>query len=173
MNLGLRRMIVMFVRSVVRSGCRRAPRGRSRCPAGGIGSWGSRTFGPFLGCPFLSSFFFETMGPSAFQFFTSDFAPWCCPPPPPRPSSPISPCKSQHRYPPVDRLLPPPGRQNNPARPRRVLFLFQVTQRHSSLPCAAPAPASFPLSRTSPAREDSAQTWCKSHQSPWQISRRP
>ena len=43
MNLGLRRMIVMCVRSVVRSGCRRAPRGRGWCPAAGIGGLCSRT----------------------------------------------------------------------------------------------------------------------------------
>src|SRR5882762_10364567 len=98
------------------------------------------------------------MGSSAVHFLTSELVPWSCPPPLPRPSSPISPYKSRHRCPPVDRLLPPPGRQNNPARPRRVLLLFQVIQRHSSLPCAAPAPASVPLSRTSPAREYSAQT---------------
>src|SRR5713226_10783739 len=53
---------------------------------------------------------------------------WSCPTPPCRPSSPTSLYKSPHRCPPVDRLLPPPSRQNNPAQPPRVVFLFQVTQ---------------------------------------------
>src|SRR5260370_25934511 len=107
--------------------------------------------------------------PSAVRFFTSELVPWSYPPPPRRPSSPISPCKSRHRCPPVDRLLPPPSRQNNPAQPPRVLFLFQVTQLHSSLPFAAPSPASFPLSQTSPARAYFVQTSCKSRPSPLQI----
>src|SRR5713226_9804471 len=95
---------------------------------------------------------------------------WSCPPPPPRPSSPISPCKSRHRCPPVDPLPSPPSRQNNPAQPPRVLFLFQVTPPHSSLPCEAPAQDSFRLSQTSPARAYSVQTSCKSRPSPSRIS---
>src|SRR5467141_5239472 len=122
------------------------------------------------GWPTVCGFVFcKGWGPSAVQFFTSELVPWSCPPPPPRPSSPISPCKSRHRCPPVDRLLPPPGRQNNPAQPPRVLFLFQVTQLHSSLPFAAPAPDSFLLSQTIPARACFARTWCKLRPSPLQI----
>src|SRR5260370_24899702 len=98
---------------------------------------------------------------------------WSCPPLLRRPSSPILPCKSRHRHPPVDRLLPPPSRQNSPAQPPRVLFLSQVTPLHSSSPCAAPAPDSFLLSQTSPARACSVQTSCKSRRSPWRISRPP
>src|SRR5713226_632704 len=95
---------------------------------------------------------------------------WSCPTPPCRPSSPTSLYKSPHRCPPVGRLLPPPSRQNNPAQPPRVLFLFQVTPRHSSLPCEAPAQDSFRLSQTSPARAYSVQTSCKSRPSPSRIS---
>src|SRR6266852_8573856 len=99
------------------------------------GGWSTdRPARRFSGAPPFRIWFFpacrrqERVGPSAVQLLTSELVPWSCPPPPPRPSSPISPCKSPHRCPPVDRLLPPPSRQNNPAQPPRVLFLFRVTQ---------------------------------------------
>src|SRR5216684_5072064 len=98
---------------------------------------------------------------------------WSCPPPPRRPSSPTSLYKSSHRCPPADRLLPPPSRQNNPAQPPRVLFLFQVTPPHSSLPFEAPAPASSRLSQTNPTRACSGRTSYRSRRNPWRISRPP
>src|SRR5712692_9090472 len=144
------------------------------------GGWSTdRPARRFSGAPPFRLWFFpacrrqERVGPSAVQLLTSELVPWSCPPPPPRPSSPISPCKSPHRCPPVDRLLLPPSRQNNPAQPPRVLFLFQVTQRHSSLPFEAPAPASFLLSQTSPARACFAHTSCRSHPNPSQTLRLP
>src|SRR5712692_5384280 len=144
------------------------------------GGWSTdRPARRFSGAPPFRLWFFpacrrqERVGPSAVRFFTSELVPWSCPPPPRRPSSPISPCKSRHQCPQVDRLLPPPSRQNNPAQPPRVLFLFQVTQQHSSLPFAAPAPDSSLLSQTSPALAYSVRTSCKSRPNPWQTSRRP
>jgi hypothetical protein len=52
-----------------------------------------------FGWPIPAGLFFARVGPSALRFFTSELVPWSCPPPPPRPSSPISPYKSPHRYP--------------------------------------------------------------------------
>src|SRR6266849_8900335 len=124
------------------------------------------------GCPTLSSLVFERVGPSAVRFFTSELVPWSCPPPPRRPSSPISPCKSRHQCPQVDRLLPPPSRQNNPAQPPRVLFLFQVTPRHWWWPSATLAPGSFLLSQTTRVHVCFGRTSCRLRPSPWRISLR-